>query len=321
MVGKPSDRKEFPTNKTIDYSLKPIKCGTYRHRETYAKLTGPQTFADKRWGWLVKPLCTIQRFKIIYLLMGPWNPPWSLNGSQCTGKGSHHWCFYLLEILRCVHGHGWLVADESLLSFNEYMTQDAAISESLVIMHKISKIRPKSLLGPTKAKSFRCVCTYMVMSTYTLRNHALIMLWCDPQLCMCVIPAPWAVLGTVTRVPTLDQARSHVVGSQYIYPYHLESCRPHYNITITRWRPGQKCRAAGHNRQHVINRRLWVLPTCPEWLRLSPGLPSPADAGLWQLTQGSRYGSHHARSLETLWWIGNKNCQILRCTHSKLCYM
>ena len=75
------------------------------------------------------------------------------------------------------------------------------------------------------------------------------------------------------------------------------------------------------HRQHVISRRLRVLPTCPEWLRLSPGLPSPAKAGLWQLTQGWRYGSHHARSLETSWWIGNKNCQILRRTHSKLCYM
>ena len=68
---------------------------------------------------------------------------------------------------------------------------------------------------------------------------------------------------------------------------------------VSRWRPGQKHQAAGHNRQHVINRRLRVLLTCPEWLRLSPGLPSPAEAGLWQLTQGSRYGSHHARSLET----------------------
>ena len=35
-----------------------------------------------------------------------------------------------------------------------------------------------------------------------------------------------------------------------------------------RW-PGQKRRAVGHKRQHVINRRLRVLPTCPEWLRLS----------------------------------------------------
>ena len=35
-----------------------------------------------------------------------------------------------------------------------------------------------------------------------------------------------------------------------------------------RW-PGQKRRAAGHKRQHVINRRLRVLPTCPEWRRLS----------------------------------------------------
>ena len=35
-----------------------------------------------------------------------------------------------------------------------------------------------------------------------------------------------------------------------------------------RW-PGQKRRAVGNKRQHVINRRLRVLPTCPEWLRLS----------------------------------------------------
>ena len=35
-----------------------------------------------------------------------------------------------------------------------------------------------------------------------------------------------------------------------------------------RW-PGQKRRAVGHKRQYVINRRLRVLPTCPEWLRLS----------------------------------------------------
>ena len=32
---------------------------------------------------------------------------------------------------------------------------------------------------------------------------------------------------------------------------------------------GQKRLAVGHKRQHVINRRLCVLPTCPEWLRLS----------------------------------------------------
>ena len=44
------------------------------------------------------------------------------------------------------------------------------------------------------------------------------------------------------------------------------------------------------------------------------------DSPCWQLTQGSRYGNH-ARSLETSWWIGNKNCQILRRTHSKLRYM
>ena len=33
--------------------------------------------------------------------------------------------------------------------------------------------------------------------------------------------------------------------------------------------PGQKRRAVGHKRQHVINCRLRLLPTCPEWLRLS----------------------------------------------------
>ena len=44
------------------------------------------------------------------------------------------------------------------------------------------------------------------------------------------------------------------------------------------------------------------------------------DSPCWQVTQGSRYSSH-ARSLETSWWIGNKNCQILRHTHSKLRYM
>ena len=39
-------------------------------------------------------------------------------------------------------------------------------------------------------------------------------------------------------------------------------------VADIRW-PGQKRRAVGHKRQHVINRRLRVLPTCPEWLRLS----------------------------------------------------
>ena len=34
-----------------------------------------------------------------------------------------------------------------------------------------------------------------------------------------------------------------------------------------RW-PRQKRQAAGHKRHHVINRRLRVLPTCPEWLCL-----------------------------------------------------
>ena len=44
----------------------------------------------------------------------------------------------------------------------------------------------------------------------------------------------------------------------------MHPCRVGY----IRW-PCQKRRAAGHKRQHVINRRLRVLPTCPVWLRLS----------------------------------------------------
>ena len=35
-----------------------------------------------------------------------------------------------------------------------------------------------------------------------------------------------------------------------------------------RW-PGQKRQAVGHKRQHLIKRRLRVVPTCPEWLCLS----------------------------------------------------
>ena len=44
----------------------------------------------------------------------------------------------------------------------------------------------------------------------------------------------------------------------------MHPCR----VSDIRW-PGQKRRAVGHKRQHVINRRLRVLPTCLEWLRLS----------------------------------------------------
>ena len=57
----------------------------------------------------------------------------------------------------------------------------------------------------------------------------------------------------------------------------MHPCR----VADIRWL-GQKNRAVGQKRQHVINRRLRVLPTCPEWL------PS--------VTQGSQYGSHHAPS-------------------------
>ena len=78
------------------------------------------------------------------------------------------------------------------------------------------------------------------------------MLRYDPQLCMCVTPAPWSVLGKAPRVPTLDQARSHVVGSQYIHPHHLESCRPHYINTITTYHGG----SSKHGILHAQTRRM-----------------------------------------------------------------
>ena len=79
--------------------------------------------------------------------------------------------------------------------------------------------------------------------------------------------------------------------------YRISECAVHScRVGDIRW-PGQKRRAVGHKRQHVINRRLRVLQTCPEWLRLT-------------VTQGSRYGSHHAPSLETSWWIGNKTVKF-----------
>ena len=53
-------------------------------------------------------------------------------GSLSTGIGFHHWCFCSWEILRYIprtqEVNSWWV----FLSFDEYMTQDVAISESLV---------------------------------------------------------------------------------------------------------------------------------------------------------------------------------------------
>ena len=56
-----------------------------------------------------------------------------------------------------------------------------------------------------------------------------------------------------------------------------------YIMTTSRSIGTPSCRSAlaGHYRQHVINCRLRILPMCPEWLRLSSGLPSSAEAWLW----------------------------------------
>ena len=56
------------------------------------------------------------------------------------------------------------------------------------------------------------------------------------------------------------------------------------------------------------------LPMCPDRLRLPSWLTIPAETGLGQLSQGSRYGSHHApfhAFLETSWRIGNETLSTL----------
>ena len=56
------------------------------------------------------------------------------------------------------------------------------------------------------------------------------------------------------------------------------------------------------------------LPMCPDRLRLPSWLTIPAETGLGQLSQGSRYGSHHApfhAFLETSWRIANETLSTL----------
>ena len=66
------------------------------------------------------------------------------------------------------------------------------------------------------------------------------------------------------------------------------------------------------------------LPTCPDRLRLPSRLTIPAETGLGQLSQGSRYGSHHApfhAFLETSWRIGNETLSTLQLHVQKCVYM
>ena len=75
-------------------------------------------------------MAEIQNYVLPYGSLGPTDhDPY---GSQSTGNGSHHWCLYSLEILRCVPRmqviSRWGVPFEFYWG---YMTQDAAISESL----------------------------------------------------------------------------------------------------------------------------------------------------------------------------------------------
>ena len=67
--------------------------------------------------------------KIIYFPMDPAGH--DLYGFETTGNGSHHWCFIHCKFKDASPERRWLVADQSLSSFNGYMMQDASISESL----------------------------------------------------------------------------------------------------------------------------------------------------------------------------------------------
>ena len=72
----------------------------------------------------------VQRFKIIYLIMGPWNP-WTMTlmGPKSLEMSNHWW--WSLAILRCVPRmqvvSSWWVPSE----FTGYMTKDVSISDSL----------------------------------------------------------------------------------------------------------------------------------------------------------------------------------------------
>ena len=77
-------------------------------------------------------LCMFTEFKIIYFLMGPWDP-WAmiLMGPRALGMCPIndvliHWKFCDVS-----SGHRLLVADESLSNYNGYMMKDMAILESL----------------------------------------------------------------------------------------------------------------------------------------------------------------------------------------------
>ena len=77
-------------------------------------------------------------------------------------------------------------------------------------------------------------------------------------------------------------------------------------------RPVRFCYANEHISVHCPS--FGSLPICPDRLRLTSWLTIPTETGLGQLSQGSRYGSHHApfhAFLETSWRIGNETLSSL----------
>ena len=72
--------------------------------------------------------------------MGPWDARvMILMGPRALGMGPIIDCFIHGKFYELSPWRSYLVADESILRFNGYMTQDAAISESLNLLMFKSK--------------------------------------------------------------------------------------------------------------------------------------------------------------------------------------
>ena len=105
----------------------------------------------------------------------------------------------------------------------------------------------------------------------------------------------------------------HITNELYLYCYSQTSIRQIGNATpLGERRPDRFCYANEHISVHCPS--FGSLPICPDRLRLPSWLTIPAETGLGQLSQGSRYGSHHAPFhvfLETSWRIGNETLSTL----------
>ena len=116
-------------------------------------------------------------------------------------------------------------------------------------------------------------------------------------------------------------SRCEIVGRRVIFIWSLIH-RSSWSGLIKVGPGGGRVRNAGLT---VITGNTLLAVAC-EYCRRAPsdfGYPRGSRVQPLQGSDSSRRARDTAatRSLETKWWIGNKNCQILRRTHSKLCYM